>query len=269
MKGQDLITFNVGGQIFTTKASTIRRHPHSRLARMLDETDPEFKVVNNQVFIDRDGQLFRIIMEFLRTGRMTLPGEFETDGLLREAEFYNISTLSNFLRSNNCYPKSEILELRFVIQDAQSFFKVFSSKTTTIDALASRISVIIEPPTSLTQNLMERLPVHRPSHYDLVFQCGADCSDGKQLSARYVAIEPDDRKLLNGTNVLGLMVDTILRDGFRVISTRTVSSEEKIECYTFERKETRNIIINEPFESDGSLIPKQTLKSTKKAKSRK
>lgn len=263
-----MITFNVGGQIFTTKASTIRRHPHSRLAGMLDETDPDFKVVNNQVFIDRDGQLFRIIMEFLRTGRMTLPGDLEPDGLLREAEFYNISMLSNFLRNNNCYPKSEILELRFVIQDAQSFFRVFSSNTTTIDGLASRISVFIEPPTNLTQNLMERLPVHRPSHHDLVFQCGAVCSDGKQLSARYVAVEPDDRKLLNGTNVLGLMVDTILRDGFRLISSRTVSSEKDIECYTFEKKETRNIIINDPYESDGPLIPKQT-KSTKKAKSHK
>ncbi|GAA6095375.1 putative potassium channel regulatory protein [Tachysurus ichikawai] len=269
MKGQDFITFNVGGQIFITKVSTIRRHPQSRFAHMLDETDPEFKVVNSQVFIDRDWGLFRFIMEYLRTGRITLSGEFETDGLLCEAEFYNISALSDFLRSNNCYAKSEILELRFVIQDAQSFFKVFSSKSTTLDALASRISVFIEQPKNLTQNLMERLPVLRPSHHDLVFQCGADCSDGKQLSARYVTIEPDERKLLNGTNVLGLLVDTILRDGFRLISTRTVSPEEKIECYTFERRETQNILINDLCKADGSHVSKQTEKSTKKVKSQK
>lgn len=185
MKGQDLITFNVGGQIFTSKVSTIRRHPHSRLAGMLDDADPGFKLVNNQVFIDRDGGLFRLIMEYLRSGRITLSGKFETEELLCEAEFYNISALSDFLRSNNCYAQSEILELRFVIQDSQSFFRVFSSKSTTLDSLASRISVFTEQPTNLTQNLMERLPVHRPSHHDLVFQCGADCSDGKQLSARW------------------------------------------------------------------------------------
>ncbi|XP_027011932.1 putative potassium channel regulatory protein [Tachysurus fulvidraco] len=269
MKGQDFITFNVGGQIFITKVSTIRRHPQSRFAHMLDETDPEFKVVNSQVFIDRDWGLFRFIMEYLRTGRITLSGEFETDGLLREAEFYNISALSDFLRSNNCYAKSEILELRFVIQDAQSFFKVFSSKSTTLDALASRISVFIEQPKNLTQNLMEPLPVRRPSHHDLVFQCGADCSDGKQLSARYVTIEPDERKLLNATNVLGLLVDTILRDGFHLISTRTVSPEEKIECYTFERRETQNILINDLCKADGSHVSKQTEKSTKNGKSQK
>lgn len=52
---------------------------------------------------------------------------------------------------------------------------------------------------------------------------------------RYVSIKPDNRKLINGTNVLGLLFDTLLKDGFRLISTRTVSSEEKVECYTFER----------------------------------
>lgn len=52
---------------------------------------------------------------------------------------------------------------------------------------------------------------------------------------RYVSIKPDTRKLINGVNVLGLLVDTFLKDGFRLVSTRTVSSEEKVECYSFER----------------------------------
>lgn len=52
---------------------------------------------------------------------------------------------------------------------------------------------------------------------------------------RYVSIKPDNRKLINGVNVLGLLVDTLLKDGFRLVSTRTVSSEEKVECYSFER----------------------------------
>lgn len=86
---------------------------------------------------------------------------------------------------------------------------------------------------------------------------------------RYVTIEPDARKLLNATNVLGLMVDTILREGFRLISTRTVSPEEKIECYTFERRGTLNILINDPYKADVSPVPKQTEKSTKKGKSHK
>lgn len=116
---------------------------------MQDEANPECKVVNSKVFIDKDWALFRLIMEYLRTGRVTLSGESETDGLLCEAEFYNISALSDFLRSNNCYTKSEILGLGFVIQDAQSFLMVFSSKSTTLAALASRILVFAKQPANL------------------------------------------------------------------------------------------------------------------------
>lgn len=66
------------------------------------------------------------------------------------------------------------------------------------------------------------------------------------------------------------MVDTILREGFRLISARTVSPEEKIECYTFERRGTRNILItNAPYKVDGSPASKQTEKNTKKGKSQK
>lgn len=52
---------------------------------------------------------------------------------------------------------------------------------------------------------------------------------------RYVSIKPDSRMLINGTNVLGLLIDMLLKDGFRLISTRTASSDEKVECYSFER----------------------------------
>lgn len=53
--------------------------------------------------------------------------------------------------------------------------------------------------------------------------------------SRYVSIKPDHRKLINGSNVLGLLVDVLLKEGFHLVSTRTVSAEEKIECYCFER----------------------------------
>lgn len=148
------------------KVSTMRRHPHSRLARMLDDADPEFKVVNSQLSIwEVDESPYQMKLRLM-------------DCCMR-LNFTSSALFQIF------YAKSKALELRFVVQDAQSFFGVFSSKCTTFDALASRISVFIEQPTNLTQNLMERLPVHRPSHHDLVFQCGADCSDGKQLSARW------------------------------------------------------------------------------------
>lgn len=33
---------------------------------------------------------------------------------------------------------------------------------------------------------------------------------------RYVSIKPDNRKLANGTNVLGLLIDALLMEGFHL-----------------------------------------------------
>lgn len=62
--------------------------------------------------------------------------------------------------------------------------------------------------------------------------------------------------LINGTNVLGLLIDTLLKDGFRLISTRTVSSDEKVECYSFERTQrpvSLSIAANQHPESSGTV----------------
>lgn len=54
------------------------------------------------------------------------------------------------------------------------------------------------------------------------------------IFSKYVSIKPERRKLLNGANSVGLLVDILLKEGFH-LSTRTVSAEEKTECYCFER----------------------------------
>ena len=51
-------------------------------------------------FIDRDGTYFRFILNFLRTGKLTLPeGATFTKELEEEAEFYQIQGLIDALRS--------------------------------------------------------------------------------------------------------------------------------------------------------------------------
>lgn len=71
---------------------------------------------------------------------------------------------------------------------------------------------------------------------------------------RYVSIKPDNRKLANGTNVLGLLIDTLLMEGFHLVSARTLSSEDKTECYSFER-----ITRPEAFTMNKILKPETTI----------
>ncbi|XP_074073265.1 potassium channel regulatory protein [Macrotis lagotis] len=244
MGSQELVTLNVGGKTFTTRLSTIRQFPMSRLARMLDGQDQEFKLVNGQIFVDRDGLLFSYILDFLRTRLLSLPTDFsDYPRLRREANFYELDPLVELLDQELLKPKAEILEVRFMCQDTRAFFRVFGSCSSTVEMLTGRITVFVEQSSIQTwsdsslppQTTLLPFPPQRPSYHDLVFQCGCDNTTGSQAEARYVSIKPDNRKLANGTNVLGLLVDTLLKEGFHLVSTRTVSSEDNVECYNFER----------------------------------
>lgn len=58
---------NVGGHLYSTSLSTLRKHPDSKLAELFSgqpklHTDPQ-----GRYFIDRDGRNFRAILEFLRS----------------------------------------------------------------------------------------------------------------------------------------------------------------------------------------------------------
>ncbi|XP_035614139.1 putative potassium channel regulatory protein [Oncorhynchus keta] len=252
MSAQDLITFNIGGQTFTTTLLTLRRHQDSRIARILDGKDADFKFISGQVFVDRDGTFFKYILDYMRTGQITLPAEFsDYNGLAQEAQFYGLHPLALWVERNSHRSRVEVLELRFSVQETHGFFQIFCSNNKTLEALARRISIFVEHPNlngnvpHLPQNSStpHPVPVQRPSHHNMVFHCGTDQLARDDFSARFVTIEPDDRKLLNSTNVLGLLVDTLLKDGFRLIDTRTVSQEEKTECYMFERSRNTQIVV--------------------------
>ncbi|XP_071990604.1 potassium channel regulatory protein [Engystomops pustulosus] len=276
MSNPDVITLNVGGMKFSTMTSTLLRLPESRLARMLDGSDPDIRIVNGQYFVDRDGALFSYILDYLRTSQLTLPSDFsDYERLQREAEFYQMPSLAEKLGQESYYrPRMEILEVRFLLQENHAFFRIFCSCNSTIEALADRIVIYIEQPVGVhgwsfphgAQKPLAPVPLQRPSHHDLLFQCGTDYSAGDQLGARYVSIKPDQRKLLNGTNVLGLLLDILLREGFSLVSTRAVSAEEKVECYTFQRKKRPEVltITENPKPEKSITIQTKPVKSNKK-----
>lgn len=194
MSAQDLIIFNVGDKKFTTTLSTLRRHQDSRLAKILDGKDPYHKVVNGQVFIDRDWTLFKFILDYMRTGQITLSAEFcDYNGLAQEAEFYGLRALVHSV-INCCRSRDEVLEVRFSVQDTHGSFRIFCSNNKTLEALATRISVYVEHPNlrgsfpHLPQSSTAPVPVQRPSHHDLVFYCGTDQFARDDFSARWVEV---------------------------------------------------------------------------------
>jgi len=93
------VKLNIGGQHFTTSVQTLTKDPNSMLAAMFSGRFDMKPSEDGSFFIDRDGTHFRFILNFLRTGKLTLPeGATFTKELEEEAEFYQIQELIDALR---------------------------------------------------------------------------------------------------------------------------------------------------------------------------
>ncbi|XP_053642101.1 BTB/POZ domain-containing protein kctd15 isoform X2 [Cherax quadricarinatus] len=89
------VHIDVGGSIYTSSLETLTRFPESRLARLFNGSIPiVLDSLKQHYFIDRDGKMFRHILNYMRHGRMLLPDDFtDHDLLLEEARYFEIDGL--------------------------------------------------------------------------------------------------------------------------------------------------------------------------------
>ena len=93
------VNLDVGGQHFTATVQTLTKDPNSMLAAMFSGKFEMKPSDDSSFFIDRDGTHFRFILNFLHTGKLTLPeGATFTKELEEEAEFCQIQELIDALR---------------------------------------------------------------------------------------------------------------------------------------------------------------------------
>ena len=85
------VNLNVGGQHFTTTVQTLTKDPDSMLGAMFSGRFPMKPSDDGTFFIDRDGNYFRYILNYLRDGKLSLPeGATFYEEIEAEAEFYQI-----------------------------------------------------------------------------------------------------------------------------------------------------------------------------------
>eukprot|EP01117_Protostelium_nocturnum_P013079 TRINITY_DN4855_c0_g1_i2.p1 TRINITY_DN4855_c0_g1~~TRINITY_DN4855_c0_g1_i2.p1 ORF type:complete len:199 (+),score=50.97 TRINITY_DN4855_c0_g1_i2:26-598(+) len=96
---QKMVTINVGGELFVTTIDTLVKGD-TMLSKMFGGDFSNGKDEDGNVFIDRDGSNFRLILNFLRSGRIVLPQQRNIlDELLIEADYYQIIELKNLIES--------------------------------------------------------------------------------------------------------------------------------------------------------------------------
>lgn len=89
------VHIDVGGCIYTSSLETLTRFADSRLTKMFNGSLPiVLDALKQHYFIDRDGKSFRHVLNFMRTGRLVLPADFnDFETLIAEARFYELDEM--------------------------------------------------------------------------------------------------------------------------------------------------------------------------------
>ncbi|KAM3866582.1 BTB/POZ domain-containing protein KCTD16-like [Diretmus argenteus] len=98
----DVIELNVGGQVYYTRHATLTSFPNSLLGRLFSNkkgsSNDLSRDLRGRYFIDRDGFLFRYVLDYLRDKQVVLPDHFPERGRLkREAEYFHLPDLAKLL----------------------------------------------------------------------------------------------------------------------------------------------------------------------------
>ncbi|KAK7494491.1 hypothetical protein BaRGS_00014383 [Batillaria attramentaria] len=94
------VQLNVGGTTFLTTRTTLGRDPKSFLYRLIQE-EPDLntdKDGSGAYLIDRDPTYFGPVLNYLRHGKLVINRDIAEEGVLEEAEFYNITELIKLVK---------------------------------------------------------------------------------------------------------------------------------------------------------------------------
>ncbi|XP_045149616.1 BTB/POZ domain-containing protein KCTD15 isoform X2 [Echinops telfairi] len=106
------VHIDVGGHMYTSSLATLTKYPDSSIpkvferdhpligwqhliSRLFNGTEPiVLDSLKQHYFIDRDGEIFRYILSFLRTSKLLLPDDFKDFSLLyEEARYYQLQPM--------------------------------------------------------------------------------------------------------------------------------------------------------------------------------
>ncbi|XP_060101492.1 BTB/POZ domain-containing protein KCTD17 isoform X2 [Heteronotia binoei] len=93
------VRLNVGGTVFLTTRQTLCREQKSFLCRLCQGEELQSdRDETGAYLIDRDPTYFGPILNFLRHGKLVLDKDMAEEGVLEEAEFYNIGSLIRLIK---------------------------------------------------------------------------------------------------------------------------------------------------------------------------
>lgn len=103
---QGLVKLNVGGIKYTTSLATLTAVPEAYFSSLFSGDWQQVLTAEGEVFLDRDGERFKVILEYLRAARdqqaflvPTNLEEWELANLAAEAQYYGLAALHESLQA--------------------------------------------------------------------------------------------------------------------------------------------------------------------------
>jgi hypothetical protein len=187
------ITLNIGGTYFTTTRVTLSKAPNSFLHKLsLKSLDPKElesdRDERGAFLIDRDPNYFQIVLNYLRHGKLIMTKGLIEEGVLEEAEFYNITDLIKLTKQRiverDCLKESN---------DSKKFvYRVLQCHESELTQMVSTLSDgwRFEQMITLTQDQQQY-----PPGREFLCVVSRECS-GKSHTNGSHKQEPNDRALL-------------------------------------------------------------------------
>jgi len=102
MPSKSILKLDVGGQLFKTNIKTLCKYPDSMLCAMFSHTDsgmtPMPKIEKGHFFLDADPIYFRVVLNWLRLGKVTLELKRHLKGTMALAEYFGLDKLTEELK---------------------------------------------------------------------------------------------------------------------------------------------------------------------------
>jgi BTB/POZ domain len=96
-RNPDSFPFNVGGRVYEVGRSLLWKFPDTMMLRTVaelwEQERNEATTSVKPICIDRDGNRFVYVLDFLRNGCVTLPMTISKDSFLSDLSYYNIGTV--------------------------------------------------------------------------------------------------------------------------------------------------------------------------------
>ncbi|XP_060083431.1 BTB/POZ domain-containing protein KCTD6-like [Ylistrum balloti] len=212
MDHTELIHLNVGGVMYTTTRATLCKYRDSMLGAMFMGSMMSTTDQKGRPFIDRDGEMFKYILNFLRSSKLSLPNDFKDFDLLAvEADFYQVQPLIEAINMLRDERQRDDLMTHFYVE----VIEVRTGTTATMPSNNSRVKTVLAGRKDVILSLPSEL-------------VGEGASEKLQKNEGYDYVELQ----LNGANVRLRLAETLRNGGWHIVDTNLSSSSSLVTSFT-------------------------------------